>query len=104
MARGNLLHLQGEALNLKKCEQFFSFLELANEQGFLHGKYDFLRFLEKVSSGKTEELEALLNNPLRLQIRNLWFKKSWSAKFLDLILKNDLVELDLLVLAKHFWL
>jgi phosphate starvation-inducible PhoH-like protein len=93
VARGNLLHLQGEALNLKKCEQFFSFLELANEQGFLHGKYDFLRFLEKVSTGKTEELEALLNNPLRLQIR----KKSvvprnlGQRKFLDLILKNDLV-------------
>ena len=93
VARGNLLHIQGDAPNLDRCEKFFSLLESAKGQGFVHGKFDFLRFLEKVNSGKSKELEDLLANPLCLQIR----KKSvvprnlGQRRFLDLILKNDMV-------------
>ena len=54
---------------------------------------DFKRFLEKVSSGKADELWNLLNDPLVLKIR----KKSvvprnlGQRRFLDMILNNDLV-------------
>lgn len=93
VARGNLLHLEGENAGLDRCEELFTLLESAKTQGFANGKYDFLRFLEKVESGKSQELKDLLSRPLRLQIR----KKSvvprnlGQRKFLDLILKNDLV-------------
>jgi len=93
VARGNLLHLEGENVGLDRCEELFALLETAKAQGFANGKYDFLRFLEKVESGKSQELKDLLSRPLRLQIR----KKSvvprnlGQRKFLDLILKNDLV-------------
>ena len=93
VARGNLLHLEGENAGLDRCEELFALLESAKTQGFANGKYDFLRFLEKVESGKSQELKDLLSRPLRLQIR----KKSvvprnlGQRKFLDLILKNDLV-------------
>ena len=93
VARGNLLHLEGENEGLDRCEELFALLESAKTQGFANGKYDFLRFLEKVESGKSQELKDLLSRPLRLQIR----KKSvvprnlGQRKFLDLILKNDLV-------------
>ena len=92
VARGNLLHMEGETNNLDRCEELFSLLECAREQGFVLGKYDFLRFLEKVESGKSQELKDLLSHPLKLQIR----KKSvvprnlGQRRFLDLILKNDL--------------
>ena len=93
VARGNLLHLEGENVGLDRCEELFTLLESAKAQGFANGKYDFLRFLEKVESGKSQELKDLLSRPLRLQIR----KKSvvprnlGQRKFLDLILRNDLV-------------
>ena len=93
VARGNLLHMQGDTTNLDRCEKFFSQLESAKGQGFIHGKLDFLRFLEKVNTGKSKELEDLLAKPLRLKIR----KKSvvprnlGQRRFLDLILKNDMV-------------
>ena len=93
VARGNLLHMDGDSAKLDLCEEFFCLLQSAKEQGFVHGKFDFLRFLEKVKMGKSQELRDLLKYPLRLQIR----KKSvvprnlGQRRFLDLILKNDLV-------------
>ncbi len=93
VARGNLLHMEGDDSSLDRCEEFFSLLQTAKDQGFIHGKFDFLRFLEKVSTGNGEEMKDLLANPLRLQIR----KKSvvprnlGQRRFLDLILKHDLV-------------
>lgn len=93
VARGNLLHMDGDSAKLDLCEEFFCLLQSAKEQGFVHGKFDFLRFLEKVKMGKSQELKDLLKYPLRLQIR----KKSvvprnlGQRRFLDLILKNDLV-------------
>ena len=93
VARGNLLHLEGAKDRIDQCEEFFRLLELAKDQGFVSGKYNFLRFLEKVKSGKSDELRSLLSRPLKLQIR----KKSvvprnlGQRKFLDLILENDLV-------------
>ena len=54
---------------------------------------DFLRFLTKVSNGKASEIEALIDQPLVLKIR----KKSvvprnlGQRRFIELILKNDLV-------------
>ena len=93
VARGNLLQIEGKKQGLDCCEELFTLLNAARKQGFANGKYDFLRFLEKVESGKSQELKALLNRPLQLQIR----KKSvvprnlGQRKFLDLILKNDLV-------------
>ena len=59
---------------IAKCEELFLLLENAKAQGFSIGKYDFLRFLEKVKSGKSVEIKELLNHPLKLKIR----KKRWS--------------------------
>ncbi len=93
VARGNQLQMKGDVKNLERCEEFFTLLQSAKDQGFVHGKFDFLRFLEKVKTGKCQELKDLLDRPLRLQIR----KKSvvprnlGQRKFLDLILKKDLV-------------
>ena len=93
VARGNVLHIEGSDKGIADCEKLFSLLVDANRQGFSNGKYDFLRFLEKVKCGKSMELKELLNRPIKLQIR----KKSvvprnlGQRRFLDLILKNDLV-------------
>jgi phosphate starvation-inducible protein PhoH and related proteins len=93
VARGNCLTIEGEQENVDRCGELFSLLLKGREQGFVSGKSDFGRFLAKVSSGKTKELQDLLQNPLVLKIR----KKSvvprnlGQRRFLDLILKNDLV-------------
>jgi phosphate starvation-inducible PhoH-like protein len=93
VARGNILRLEGDPLKMDRCEEFFCLLRSAREQGFVRGKYDIFRFLDKVYQGKIEEIKDLLDHPLSLQIR----KKSvvprnlGQRKFLELILKNDLV-------------
>ena len=93
VARGNTLHLEGDPLKMDHCEEFFSLLRSAKEQGFVHNKYDIFRFLDKVNQGKIEDIKDLLDHPLCLQIR----KKSvvprnlGQRKFLELILNNDLV-------------
>jgi len=93
VARGNCLSMQGEPADLSRCEELFSLLLKGREQGFVSGKADFRRFLEKVSNEKSGELRDLLDNPLVLKIR----KKSVVPRnlgqrdFLDLILGNDMV-------------
>ena len=93
VARGNLLWMEGEEKSLLLGQEFFSLLELAKDQGFAQSKSDFFLFLEKVKIGKLVELKELLDHPIRLQIR----KKSvvprnlGQRRFLDLMLKNDLV-------------
>ena len=92
VARGNVLRMEGPEESLSHCDELFSLLVAGQEQGLVHGKFDFLRFLEKVKLGKSDELRKLLDHPLRLQIR----KKSvvprnlGQRSFLDLILRNDL--------------
>ncbi len=93
IARGNLLQMEGEGEPLGRAEEFFTLLQAAKEQGLVHGKFDFFRFLDQFNQKDIKELKELLNRPLRIQIR----KKSVvprnlsQRKFLDLILKNDLV-------------
>lgn len=93
VARGNLLWMEGEEKSLLLGQEFFSLLELAKDQGFAQSKSDFFLFLDKVKTGRLVELKELLDHPIRLQIR----KKSvvprnlGQRRFLDLMLKNDLV-------------
>ncbi|OUU35948.1 MAG: phosphate starvation-inducible protein PhoH [Verrucomicrobia bacterium TMED56] len=93
VARGNALKMEGEIRAIEKCRELFSLLEKGREQGMVTKKSDFMRFLEKVSQGKEMELRNLLNDPLVLKIR----KKSvvprnlGQRRFLDLMLKNDLI-------------
>ncbi|MEK9783697.1 MAG: PhoH family protein [Opitutales bacterium] len=93
IARGNLLQMEGEGEPLDRAEEFFTLLQAAKEQGLVHGKFDFFRFLDQFNQKDINELKELLNRPLRIQIR----KKSVvprnlsQRKFLDLILNNDLV-------------
>ena len=56
-------------------------------------KSDFFRFVEKVSKGRSEELRELLRNPLMLKIRKKTVvpRNLGQHRFLDLILKHDLV-------------
>ena len=93
VARGNVLHMEGAEKGMAKCEELFLLLENAKAQGFSIGKYDFLRFLEKVKSGKSVEIKELLNHPLKLKIRKKTVvpRNLGQRRFLDLILKNDLV-------------
>jgi phosphate starvation-inducible PhoH-like protein len=93
IARGSLLQLEGDKVPLDRAEEFFTLLQVAKEQGLVHGKYDLFRFLHQFQEKDSKDLKALLDRPLRIQIR----KKSVvprnlsQRKFLDLILKNDLV-------------
>ena len=93
VARGDLLKMEGDEKALQRCEELFGLLELGREQGMVTRKSDFLRFLKKVSTGRGQELRDLLKDPLVLKIR----KKSvvprnlGQRRFLELILKNDLV-------------
>ena len=93
VARGDLLKMEGDENALQRCEELFGLLELGREQGMVTRKSDFLRFLKKVSMGRGQELRDLLKDPLVLKIR----KKSvvprnlGQRRFLELILKNDLV-------------
>jgi phosphate starvation-inducible PhoH-like protein len=52
-----------------------------------------LRFLEKIATGQSQELRELLSNPLVLKIRksSIVPRNLSQRKFLDLIMKNDLV-------------
>lgn len=93
VARGGTLILEGSAVSIEQSETFFRLLESASKQGVSTKTSDFHRFLKKVAQGKADEIKELLDNPLILKIR----KKSviprnlGQRRFLDLILKNDLV-------------
>ena len=93
VARGDLLKIEGDEKAMMQCEELFGLLEMGREQGMVTKKSDFMRFLDKVSKGRGQELRDLLKDPLVLKIR----KKSvvprnlGQRRFLDLILKNDLV-------------
>jgi len=93
VARGGTLILEGSAVSIEQSETFFRLLESASKQGVSTKSSDFHRFLKKVAQGKADEIKELLDNPLILKIR----KKSvvprnlGQRRFLDLILKNDLV-------------
>jgi phosphate starvation-inducible PhoH-like protein len=93
VARGGSLILEGSSVSIEQSETFFRLLESASKQGVSTKSSDFHRFLKKVAQGKADEIKELLDNPLILKIR----KKSvvprnlGQRRFLDLILKNDLV-------------
>ena len=93
VARGNFLKISGEDSAVKKCEEFFSLLELGRSQGMAAKSADFNRFLEKVVKGKAYELKELLEKPLVLKIRKKTIvpRNLGQRRFLDLIMKNDLV-------------
>lgn len=93
VARGNTLHLNGSEDTVNLCNEFFFLLQEAKTQGLVQGKFDFLRFLEKVKNGNSKYLRDLLKQPICLKIR----KKSIVPRnlaqrhFIELILNNDLV-------------
>lgn len=93
VARGICLTLEGKEQSVEQGEVLFRLLEQAKKQGLATKSSDFLRFLTKVSNGKASEIQALIDQPLVLKIR----KKSvvprnlGQRRFIELILKNDLV-------------
>ena len=93
VARGSILKVNGDAPAVEKCKELFALLELGREQGMIVRKSDFFRFVEKVSKGRSEELRELLRNPLMLKIRKKTVvpRNLGQHRFLDLILKHDLV-------------
>ncbi|HAW97122.1 MAG TPA: phosphate starvation-inducible protein PhoH [Opitutae bacterium] len=93
VARGDSLTMEGSPADLERCGELFSLLLKGREQGFVSGKSDFRRFLEKVSQGKSGELHDLLDNPLILKIRrkSVVPRNLGQRRFLDLILRNDMV-------------
>ena len=93
VARGSSLQIKGEEQSINQCEELFLLLQLAQEQGFTPKGGDFLRFLEKIATGQTQELRDLLSNPMVLKIRKTSIvpRNLSQRHFLDLILKNDLV-------------
>jgi phosphate starvation-inducible PhoH-like protein len=93
VARGSILKVNGDAPAVEKCKELFALLQLGREQGMIVRKNDFIRFMEKVSKGRSEELRELLRNPLMLKIRKKTVvpRNLGQHRFLDLILKHDLV-------------
>lgn len=93
VARGSILKVNGDAPAVEKCKELFALLQLGREQGMIVRKNDFIRFMEKVSKGRSEELQELLRNPLMLKIRKKTVvpRNLGQHRFLDLILKHDLV-------------
>ena len=73
IARGNVLKMMGSETSIRQCKKLFAMLQLGRDQGMVIKKSDFIRFLDKTSNGKTDDLESLLNNPLILKIRKNWF-------------------------------
>ena len=93
VARGPSLQIKGDETGINQCEDLFSLLQLGQEQGITPKGADFLRFLEKIATGQSQELRELLSNPLVLKIRksSIVPRNLSQRKFLDLIMKNDLV-------------
>ncbi len=93
VARGSFLQMSGTDQALDQCEELFSLLQIGREQGFTPKGTDFLRFLDKIVSGQSSELQELLSNPLVLKIRKTSIvpRNLSQRHFLDLILKKDLV-------------
>jgi phosphate starvation-inducible PhoH-like protein len=93
VARGSSLQMRGSSNSLDQCEELFSLLQIGREHGFIPKGADFLRFLDKIASGQSSELEELLSNPLVLNIRKTSIvpRNLSQRHFLDLILKEDLV-------------
>ena len=93
VARGSSLQMRGSSNSIDKCEELFSLLQVGREHGFTPKGADFLRFLDKIASGQSSELEELLSNPLVLNIRKTSIvpRNLSQRHFLDLILKEDLV-------------
>ena len=93
VARGNVLRMEGSTESLTQCEELFELLDSGKQQGLVSKKSDFNRVVDKVSRGRGNEIRSLLSDPLVLKIR----KKSvvprnlGQRRFLDLILKHDLV-------------
>ena len=93
VARGNVLRMEGSNESLTQCEELFELLDSGKQQGLVSKKSDFNRIVDKVSRGRGNEIRSLLSDPLVLKIR----KKSvvprnlGQRRFLDLILKHDLV-------------
>ena len=93
VARGNVLRMEGSTDSLTQCEELFELLDSGKQQGLVAKKSDFNRILDKVSRRRGNEIRSLLSDPLVLKIR----KKSvvprnlGQRRFLDLILKHDLV-------------
>ena len=93
VARGNVLRMEGNMESLTQCEELFKLLDSGKQQGLVSKKSDFNRIVDKVSKGRGNQIRSLLNDPLVLKIR----KKSVvprnlrQRRFLDLILKHDLV-------------
>ena len=93
VARGNVLRMEGSTESLTQCEELFELLDSGKQQGLVSKKSDFNRIVDKVSRGRGNEIRSLLSDPLVLKIR----KKSvvprnlGQRRFLDLILKHDLV-------------
>ena len=93
VARGNVLRMEGSTESLTQCKELFELLDSGKQQGLVAKKSDFNRILDKVSRGRGNEIRSLLSDPLVLKIR----KKSvvprnlGQRRFLDLILKHDLV-------------
>ena len=93
VARGSSLQIRGSINSLDQCEELFSLLQIGKEHGFKPKGADFLRFLDKIASGQSSELQELLSNPLVLNIRKTSIvpRNLSQRHFLDLILKEDLV-------------
>ena len=93
VARGNILQISGADDKVNSCEELFSLLKMAKNQGLGLRCSDFSRFLNTVADGNAIQLHKLLSKPLVLKIR----KKSVVPRnlsqrnFLDLILNRDLV-------------
>ncbi|MBT3666196.1 MAG: PhoH family protein [Opitutae bacterium] len=93
VARGTSLKISGDEKNLFKCEELFSLLNLGQSHGITPKGADFLRFVERVDSGQTQDLRDLVTNPLVLKIRKTSIvpRNLSQRRFLDLILQHDLV-------------
>ncbi len=93
VARGVSLQISGDKKEIENCKEFFSLLQMGREKGFILRGSDFKRFLKDVARGASDEFRELILNPLVLKIRKTSIvpRNLSQRKFLDLMLKNDLV-------------
>ncbi len=93
VTRDNWIEIEGDEPALDKVESLFELLGKGRTQGLAIKDADFLKMLNAVVDGKTNEVLALFENKIVVKIKNKSIvpKNINQKRYLESILKNDVV-------------
>lgn len=93
VTRDNWVEIDGKPQAVNEAEELFKYLKLARKQGMEIRQGDFDYMLNTVSSGKSDELSELFENPLVIKLRkkSIVPKTVNQKRYLSFLLNNEIV-------------